>query len=160
MTSMPRHEKSGSVTTQLYRKSGLIYDFLLGGASWPPPRLIGLSKVVGLKSLTCDVTPNENEAQNIVLNNTPTPPVHSISIGSTCASKSRPSFNNKSTPEAFQTDLKCRSDMLNDSEYVKCCFTVVFSAMVWDLHFQNPMEAPIIFDSCTYIYVLLNINKS
>ena len=42
MTGMPRHEKSGSVTTQLYRKSGLIYDFLLGGASCPPPRLTGL----------------------------------------------------------------------------------------------------------------------
>ena len=37
MTGMPRHEKSGTVTTQIYRKCGLIYDFLFGGASWPPP---------------------------------------------------------------------------------------------------------------------------
>ena len=33
---MPRHKKSGYVSTQLYRKSGLISDFLLEGPALPP----------------------------------------------------------------------------------------------------------------------------
>ena len=35
MTGMPRHKKSGYVTTQLYRKSGLISDILLEGPAPP-----------------------------------------------------------------------------------------------------------------------------
>ena len=81
-------------------------------------RILSLEETVGLM---------EMKLKSIDRNNTPTPPVHPISIVSTCASKSRPSFS-KCTPATFQTepgssccDHLCRSDMLDDPEYDKCC---------------------------------------